>query len=173
MLENEEAVEEFKKSISATIKSIGKSENIEINFVKESPSINGEIINLSEPNIKSLKNNLSYIRAEADSMALEIRFHQKKIHEIYLSKNNIANDIFSAFELSRVEAKGSEIFKGIKNNIINKHNIDISNGSHKESKEEEIVKAFRYVGRVATRVFPSPVFISAILPLCKVIPPIS
>ena len=27
--------------------------------------------------------------------------------------------------------------------------------------------------RVATRVFPSPVFISAIIPLCRIIPPIS
>ena len=35
MLKNDELVEEFKKSISATIKSIGKNEELEINFVKE------------------------------------------------------------------------------------------------------------------------------------------
>lgn len=145
MLENERAVEEFKKSISATIKSIGKSEAIEINFVKEPPSIDGEIINLSEPDIQSLKNNLNFIRAEADSMALKVRFHQKKIHEKYLSNNDIANDIFSAFELSRIEAKGSKIFKGIKSNIMNKHNNDIANFDLKNSKEKEIVRAFRYV----------------------------
>ena len=32
---------------------------------------------------------------------------------------------------------------------------------------------FKYTGRVAARVLPSPVFISAILPSCKTIPPIS
>ena len=32
--------------------------------------------------------------------------------------------------------------------------------------------AFKYTGNVATRVFPSPVFISAIFPLCRIIPPI-
>ena len=37
MLENEEIIDQFKKSLSATVKSIGKSQDIEINFVdKES-----------------------------------------------------------------------------------------------------------------------------------------
>ena len=34
------------------------------------------------------------------------------------------------------------------------------------------VSAFKYAGRTATKVFPSPVFISAILPSCKDKPPI-
>ncbi|KTF05586.1 hypothetical protein MGSAQ_002912 [marine sediment metagenome] len=33
--------------------------------------------------------------------------------------------------------------------------------------------ALRYIAKVPIRVLPSPVFISAILPSCKVIPPIS
>ena len=37
MLKNDEVVEEFKRSLIATIKSIGKSEAIEVNFVKEDP----------------------------------------------------------------------------------------------------------------------------------------
>jgi len=35
MSKNSEIIEDFKKSLSATIKSIGKKEDIEINFVKE------------------------------------------------------------------------------------------------------------------------------------------
>ena len=81
MLENDNLIEEFKKTISSTIKSIGKSNSIEVNFVQESSSISGETINLVEPNLNSIKNKLNYIRAEADSMALKFRFHEKKIHE--------------------------------------------------------------------------------------------
>ena len=117
MLENDNLIEEFKKTISSTIKSIGKSSSIEVNFVQESSSINGETINLAEPNLNVIKNKLNYIRAEADSMALKFRFHEKKIHEKYLSKNEIANSIFSAVEQSRIEAKGSKAFKGIKLNL--------------------------------------------------------
>ena len=39
MLKNNDLIEEFKKSLSATIKSIGKKEDLEINYVKEN-SIN-------------------------------------------------------------------------------------------------------------------------------------
>ena len=66
MLENEKLLEEFKKSISTTIKSIGKSDNIEINFVQENPSVINNVINITEPNIKLIQNKLNYYRAEAD-----------------------------------------------------------------------------------------------------------
>ena len=61
MLENDNLIEEFKKTISSTIKSIGKSNSIEVNFVQESSSISGETINLVEPNLNSIKNKLNYI----------------------------------------------------------------------------------------------------------------
>ena len=81
MLENKEVLEQFKNSLTTTIKSIGKSNSIEVNFVKDSPSIDGKIINLIEPNLKSIRNNLNYIRAEADSKALKFRFHNDKMHQ--------------------------------------------------------------------------------------------
>jgi cobalamin biosynthesis protein CobT len=55
MLENDEIVDQFKKSLSATIKSIGKSNTIEVNFVQDGPSIDGDIINLNEPNLHLLR----------------------------------------------------------------------------------------------------------------------
>ena len=145
MLVNENIIEDFKKSLTATIKSIGKSETIEVNFVKDVSSIKGEVINLVEPDINSLTKKLRYIRAEADSMALEIRFHQKKVHNKFLSKNKLANEIFNAVEQSRVEAQGSNIFKGIKDNILHKHEMDINNTSIDRNEEKKIIQAFKYV----------------------------
>ena len=49
MLKNEDILEEFKKSITATTKSISKNKKVEINFTKEISSIDGNIINLTEP----------------------------------------------------------------------------------------------------------------------------
>jgi len=149
MLENDVIIDQFKKSLSATIKSIGKSETLEVNFVHDVPSIEGDIINLIEPNLQSIRKNLNYIRAEADSMALEIRLHTKEIHQGYLGNNNLVNEIFNAVEQSRIEAQGSNIFKGIKLNILNKHKLDIQNTKNNNSKNkednEEIINAFRYV----------------------------
>ena len=55
MLKNEDVLEEFKKSLTATTKSISKNDQVEINFTKENSSIDGNLINLTEPNIESIK----------------------------------------------------------------------------------------------------------------------
>ena len=106
MLKNENILEEFKKSLSITVKSISKNNDLEVNFVKENPSIDGNLINLTEPNIESLKKNLNYIRAEADTLALEFRLHSKEIHNNFKANNELSNEIFNSIEQSRIEAKG-------------------------------------------------------------------
>ena len=155
MLENKNLIDVFKRSLAITIKSIGETQDVEINYVTENPSINGKQINLSLPNISTIKKNLHYIRGEADAMALELRLHDSKIHLKYLGSNKTANKIFNVIEQSRIEAKGSMIFKGIKSNIFNKHSIDINT---KESKEgsNSIIDAFKYVsyGELTNQTLP-------------------
>ena len=143
MLKNEDILEEFKKSLTATTKSISNNNQVEISFTKENSSIEGNLINLTEPNIESIKNNLTYIRAEADSLALEFRFHSKEIHDDLINNSEFSNEIFNALEQSRIEAKGSAFFKGIKSNITNKHILDLKKITHND--QINIAEAFKYV----------------------------
>ena len=143
MLKNEDILEEFKKSLTATTKSISNNNLVEISFTKENSSIEGNLINLTEPNIESIKNNLTYIRAEADSLALEFRFHSKEIHDDLINNSEFSNEIFNALEQSRIEAKGSTFFKGIKSNITNKHILDLKKITHND--QINIAEAFKYV----------------------------
>ena len=144
MLENKDLIDIFKRSLAITVKSIGKTQDAEISFVSENPSINGKQICLSLPKISTLKKDLDYIRGEADAMALELRLHDSKIHLKYLGSNKTVNQIFNVVEQSRIEAKGSLIFKGIKSNIFNKHSLDINTKKFKED-SNSIVDAFKYV----------------------------
>ena len=144
MLKSSEFIEEFKKSLSATVKSIGKNEDLEINYVKENPSINGSVINLTEPNIENIKNNLSYLRAEADSLALEFRLHSKSIHQNYINNDELSNEILNALEQTRIEVKGSKEFRGIGKNIRIKHIDDLNKNAPKNSRDT-LIQAFRYV----------------------------
>ena len=143
MLKNHEILEEFKKSLTATTKSISKNDKVEVNFIKENPSIDGNLINLSEPNIESIKKNLTYLRAEADSLALLFRFHSKEIHEDLINNDEKTNEILNGVEQSRVEAEGSISFKGIKSNISKKHLLDLKKKSN--NPEKNIPNAFKYV----------------------------
>ncbi len=144
MSKNSEFIEEFKKSLSATVKSIGKNEDLEINFVRENPSIIGNTINLTDPDINNIKNNLDYLRAEADSLALEFRHHSKEIHENFINNDEISNQILNALEQTRIEIKGSHEFKGIKKNIKKKH-IDDLNKLNQNKSKDTLIEAFRYV----------------------------
>ncbi len=144
MSKNNEIIEDFKKSLSATIKSIGKKEDIEINFVKENPSINGNTINLTEPKIENFKNNLEYLRAEADSFALEFRLHSKDIHQNFLNQDDLSNQIINVLEQARVEAIGSNEFRGIQKNLKNKYIRDLKIGNTKKD-QNLLIKAFKNV----------------------------
>jgi len=144
MSKNSEIIEDFKKSLSATIKSIGKKEDIEINFVKENPSIIGNTINLTEPKIENFKNNLEYLRAEADSFALEFRLHSKDIHQNFLNQDELSNQIINVLEQARVEAIGSNEFKGIQKNLKNKYIRDLKIGNTKKD-QNLLIKAFKNV----------------------------
>ncbi len=144
MLKNSEFIEEFKRSLSATVKSIGKNDELEINYVKENPSITGNTINLTEPNIENIKNNLTYLRAEADSLALEFRLHSKEIHKNFINNDELSNEIINALEQTRIEVKGSQEFRGIGKNLNIKHFQDLSKTSHQKSKDS-LIQAFRYV----------------------------
>ncbi len=144
MLKNSEIIEEFKKSITATVKSIGQNDELEINYVKENPTIFGNTINLTEPNIENIKNNLTYLRAEADSLALEFRLHSKEIHQKFLNNDELSNEIVNALEQTRIEVKGGEIFKGISKNLMNKHIQDL-NKTKLEKSSDILIEAFRYI----------------------------
>ena len=144
MLKNNELVDEFKKSITATVKSIGKKEEIEINYVKENPSIIGNTINLTEPNIENIKDNLPYLRAEADSLALEFRLHSKDIHKNFINNDELSNEILNALEQTRIEVKGCKEFKGIKDNLRFKHSLDLNKKTIEKS-SDLLIHAFRYV----------------------------
>ena len=144
MLKNENIIDDFKKALSVTVKSISKNHKVEVNFVNENPSVDGNFINITEPNLTSIKKNLTYVRAEADSLALEFRLHSKEIHDNFIVDNEISNEIFNAVEQSRIEAKGAKIFKGIKKNITKKHILDLKKNVSLNSKFS-IAEAFRYV----------------------------
>lgn len=135
----------FKRSLTATVKSIGKKKDVEINFVKENPVINEKQINLTPPHTSTLKKDLNYLRGEADSIALELRLHNSKIHQQFITGNEITDKIFNAIEQSRCEANGSAIFKGIKTNIYTKHNRDLESKKITNENENKLISAFRYV----------------------------
>ena len=110
-------IEDFKTAISSTVKSLSKSENIQITFGNTNLSADNNSINL--PEIEHIDNNFNYdqVRAIADSESLKLRFSDKEILKLYEPEGNISKKLYKIAEKIRCEKIGSDNFKGVKNNL--------------------------------------------------------
>ena len=112
-----ENLENFKKAITSTIKSIVGDQNINIIFGNELAGKNINTIKL--PDIENINNKIDYIktRALADSEALKLRCSDIDIYNSFEPQGNIAKLLYAVAEKVRYENIGSSYFKGIKENL--------------------------------------------------------
>jgi cobaltochelatase CobT len=139
-----EIIENFKRAITSTVKSIIGDQNIQVIFGSEVNKINKKTISL--PAIKSIDNTTDYIRtrALADSEALKFRCSDIDIFNSFEPQGSTSKLLYAVAEKIRYENIGSSYFKGIKKNlnylyeIKNKSQIDYKNNEH------EFLDAFEY-----------------------------
>ena len=134
-------VEDFKTAISSTVKSLSKSENIQITFGNINLSADNNSINL--PEIEHIDNNFNYdqVRAIADSESLKLRFSDKEILKLYEPEGNISKKLYKIAEKIRCEKIGSDNFKGVKNNLKKFYQKRINSLDLKNS-QDKIIESF-------------------------------
>jgi len=112
-----ENLENFKKAITSTVKSIAGDQNINIVFGGEVAKKNVNTVKL--PNIQSIDNKIDYVktRALADSEALKLRCSDINIYNSFEPQGNISKLLYAVAEKVRYENIGSSYFKGIKENL--------------------------------------------------------
>ena len=139
-----EIVENFKKAITSTIKSIIGDQDIEVIFGKEVNKKNNKTINL--PSLKDInnKNDCIKARALADSEALRFKCSDLKVYNSFEPQGDMSKLLYAVAEKVRYENIGSSYFKGIRENlkylyeIKSKAKIDYKNNSF------EFLDAFEY-----------------------------
>ena len=147
MEKKSEILNNFKTAISSTVKSISKSEDIEVTFGNQ--SIKSEKKSIRLPELTQVDNKINYnqVRAIADSESLKLRFSDKQIFELYEPSGNVSKKLYKIAEKIRCEKIGSDQFKGIKNNIENFYQERI-NSLDLKSSEDKITESFEYYLRV-------------------------
>ena len=116
MKNEENFLEDFKKAIISTVKSISQQKDCEIKF-GSSEKISENSVNL--PEIKKLDalNDIINVRASADSEALRLKYSNKDTFDLYKPHGEISEKLYKIAEKIRYEKIGSEEFKGIEKNI--------------------------------------------------------
>jgi cobaltochelatase CobT len=137
-----EIIENFKKAITSTIKSITGDQHIEVIFGNEVNKKNKKIINL--PSIENINNKINYLktRALADSEALRIRCSDVNIYNSFEPRGNFSKLLYAAAEKIRYENIGSSYFKGIKENLNYFYEIKNKKKIQDESYDYEFLDSF-------------------------------
>ena len=139
-----EIVENFKKVITSTIKSIIGDQNIEVVFGSEINKKNNKTINL--PSLKNINNLDDYIktRALADSEALKFRCSDLKTYNNFEPQGNMSKLLYNIAEKVRYENVGSSYFKGIKENLNYLYEIKSKTKIDYKNNDYEFLDAFEY-----------------------------
>jgi cobaltochelatase CobT len=137
-----ENLENFKKAITSTIKSIIGNQNIDVVFGNEIKKKNIDIVNL--PDIESINNKIDYIRtrALADSAALKLRCSDVNIYNSFEPQGNVSKLLYAVAEKVRYENVGSSYFKGIKENLNQYYKTKAKQKNDYKNNDYEFVDAF-------------------------------
>tara|TARA_B110000444_G_scaffold260619_1_gene308317 strand:- start:105 stop:1901 length:1797 start_codon:yes stop_codon:yes gene_type:complete len=143
MEKNIEILENFKKAITSTIKSIAGNQNIDVNFGDVENKTKNKTITL--PLIKNInKNDFIKTRAIADSAALKLRCSDEKIFKTYEPGGNISKILYKIAEKIRYENIGSSYFKGVKENLDQFYKIKSSQNIDYKNSDLEFIDAFEF-----------------------------
>ena len=139
-----EIIENFKKAITSTIKSIIGDQQIEVIFGNEIKKKNKKTINL--PNLDNIKNEIDYVKARAlaDSEALRLKCSDVDIYNSFEPQGNTSKLLYAAAEKIRYENIGSLYFKGIKKNLNLFYENKNKNKIENKNNDYEILDAFEY-----------------------------
>mgnify|MGYP003682307651 CR=1 FL=1 len=139
-----EILENFKKAISATVKSIIGEQNIEVIFGNEENKKNNKIINL--PSLKSINSIDDFIKTRglADSEALKIRCSDSNIYKSFEPQGNMSKLLYAVAEKIRYENIGSSYFKGVSENLNYLYEIKNKTKIEYKNNDYEFLDAFEY-----------------------------
>ncbi len=118
MQKKEEILENFKTAIKSTVKSISNKDDIEIIFGGQEVSNENNKLKLPEINEFQNKINFNLTRAQADSESLKLRYSNKNIFNSFEPTGSKAKKLYQIAEKIRYESLGTQVYKGIKENLI-------------------------------------------------------
>jgi cobaltochelatase CobT len=109
-------LEEFRRVTATTMRAISRRE-VNVSFVPDGGSLLGEEARITVPARDLPVEDVSRVRGEADSMALKLRHHDRKMHLRRVPRGEAARAIFEAVEQVRVEALGARRMAGVADNL--------------------------------------------------------
>ena len=133
-----EPIEEFKRALTQTMRSIAEESELTVTFGSETPSLNGLRARLPQPARDLDPADRQNVRGQSDSFALRLAHHDETVNAQMMPRESEARASFTAAEDARCEALGARDMKGIARNLADMHEARcIKQGYHDKMTRED------------------------------------
>ena len=112
-----ESLDELRRSTAAVARAIGRTEEIDVEFVSENPGTNGNTVRIERPDPSLPYQQVVCARGQADSVALKLRHHDAALHARHVPRSAQARQVFNALEQTRCEVLGAQAMAGVAINL--------------------------------------------------------
>ena len=102
-----EPIEEFKRALTQTMRSIAEESELTVTFGSETPSLNGLRARLPQPARDLDPADRQNVRGQSDSFALRLAHHDETVNAQMMPRESEARASFTAAEDARCEALGA------------------------------------------------------------------
>ena len=113
----ETQIERFKRAVAQTTRSIAAEPELTVTYGTEPPALRGIRARLSTPGRDLPAADVALVRGQADSMGLQLAFHDEKVHAQFAPTGPNAKMIYDAVETARVDAIGANAMTGMGDNL--------------------------------------------------------
>jgi cobaltochelatase CobT len=113
----ESRIDEFRRVTGAAMRAIARKTELNVTFAPGQPGATGDEIRLPLPARDLPAEDVALTRGASDSIALRLRYHDRKLHARETPKSEAAREVFEAIEQARVEAIGATTMKGVAANL--------------------------------------------------------
>lgn len=110
-------LEQIKKSLSDTVKTLARKDDLSINFLSDRTLVNDHHVTLPHLPARPTSQDITLLRGAGDAAGLRLSSHSSFIHAQYAPLEPEAREVFDAVEQARIEALGAKKMAGLANNI--------------------------------------------------------
>ena len=107
----------FKRVITHTARALSRSEDVEVSFSADGPSVAGKRIGLPHPARALGEQEVSRLRGHADAAALKLAYHDHVAHAAAMPEGPRARALYDVAEKARIEAIGALAMPGVAQNL--------------------------------------------------------
>ena len=117
MPKDDDPVEAMRQVTAATIRAIARQPELTLAFTPDPPELVGTEARLPLPTRELPAGEIAELRGQADSLALQVRFHDKAAHARRRPRSVVAQAIYDSIERTRCDALGANRMAGVRLNL--------------------------------------------------------